>query len=83
MIVKTINTKRTDGTETYQQDRIYDTSGISPALARGKSDINIIQIGNVAESEGWDNPQCGRVYDISGISPTLNTCGGGVMNLKC
>lgn len=77
MIVKTINTKRTDGTETYQQDRIYDTSGISPALARGKSDINIIQIGNIAESEGWYDPQCGRVYDISGISPTLNTCGGG------
>ena len=40
--VQTININRADGTEQYQQDRIYDTEGIAPALARGKSDLNII-----------------------------------------
>lgn len=40
--VQTININREDGTEQYQQDRIYDTEGIAPALARGKSDLNII-----------------------------------------
>lgn len=35
------NNKSNGGTQPYQQDRIYDTSGISPALSAGKSDLMI------------------------------------------
>lgn len=40
--VRTLITKDAEGKEPYQQDRIYDPEGISPALARGKSDLNIL-----------------------------------------
>lgn len=41
--IQTINTRKEDGREQYQQDRIYKSrGGISPALNRGKSDLNII-----------------------------------------
>ena len=42
----------------------------------------IKQIGNIVESANFENPQCGRVYDTSGISPTLNTVGGGGLEVK-
>ena len=45
--------------------------------------MEIKQIGNFMEENGFANPQCGRVYDTDGIAPTLNTCSGGVTNLKC
>ena len=35
------NLKSNGGTQPYQQDRIYDTEGISPALAANKSDLLI------------------------------------------
>lgn len=41
--VKQIGTdnKSNGGTQPYQQDRIYDSNGISPALSAGKSDLNV------------------------------------------
>lgn len=36
------NNKSNGGTQPYQQDRIYDINGISPALSSGKSDLLII-----------------------------------------
>jgi site-specific DNA-cytosine methylase len=35
------NNKSNGGTQPYQQDRIYDVNGISPALSKGKSDLLI------------------------------------------
>jgi DNA (cytosine-5)-methyltransferase 1 len=35
------NNKSNGGTQPYQQDRIYDVNGISPALSAGKSDLMI------------------------------------------
>lgn len=41
------------------------------------------QVGNISDCNGnWKNPQVGRIYDPDGCSPTLNTCGGGSMNLR-
>lgn len=36
------NNKSNGGTQPYQQDRIYDVTGISPALSYGKSDLMIM-----------------------------------------
>lgn len=61
------------GVQPYQQNRIYDSEGIAPALCRGKSDLNvteIIQLNNPTHSND-------RVYSDEGISPTLNTMQGG------
>lgn len=48
--------KSNGGQQFFQQDRVYDTEGIAPALAENKSDLNIIQPKIVAErgrGEGW------------------------------
>lgn len=35
------------------------------------------------ENKGFGgNPQSGRVYSVSGVSPTINTCGGGNLEVK-
>lgn len=45
--------------------------------------MEIKEIGNLKEGQqSWKSPQAGRVYDVTGISPTLNTCGGGVHEVK-
>jgi DNA (cytosine-5)-methyltransferase 3A len=38
------NNKSNGGTQPYQQDRIYDVNGISPALSKGKSDLLITEL---------------------------------------
>lgn len=38
-----INTIGINGKQTYQQDRVYDADGISPAMMADKSDLNIIE----------------------------------------
>ena len=73
-VVKTVNIRRPDGTETYQQDRVYDPTGISPALCKYKSDLNVLQIGNVYGTEREPNPSGGRVFSPDGLMRTL---GGG------
>ena len=76
--VKTVVTKNADGKEPYQQDRVYDVNGIAPALMRGKSDLNILQIGNIVDdtARSFKNPQAGRIYDPKGIAPCLSTMQG-------
>ena len=34
--------KSNNGTQWYQQDRIYDTDGIAPALMKDKADLLIV-----------------------------------------
>jgi len=68
-VIQLNNSKESGGKQPYQQNRIYDSNGISPALMREKSDI-IIQINNPTHSND-------RIYDAEGISPTLNTMQGG------
>lgn len=46
------------------------------------SEKKIKQVGNIVSTGNFANPQRGRVYDPSGISPTLNTCGGGGLEVK-
>jgi DNA (cytosine-5)-methyltransferase 1 len=53
-----------NGTQPHQQDRIYDSEGISPALMRGKSDL-IVKIGDFRNDEGYRERKDGN-------SPTLN-----------
>lgn len=45
-------------------------------------DKKVRQIGNLVNTSKFKNPQRGRVYDPDGISPTLNTCGGGGLEVK-
>ena len=77
------NNKSNGGTQPYQQDRIYHSDGIAPALCRGKSDLNITeksnhnklkQIGSIYDS----NSVGGRIYDSNNISCTLTSQGGGL-----
>ena len=58
------------GKQPYQQNRVYDSNGITPALMAGKSDLNIIQLNNPKHSND-------RIYSDEGLSPTLNTMQGG------
>ncbi len=46
------------------------------------TDKKIKQIGNIVNTGNFKNPQRGRIYDPGGISPTLNTCGGGGLEVK-
>ena len=71
------------GKQPYQQNRVYDSDGIAPALCRGKSDLNITeksnhnklkQIGSIYDS----NSVGGRIYDSNNISCTLTSQGGGL-----
>jgi len=43
--------KSNGGQQFFQQDRVYDTEGISPALAENKADLNIIA--QRGRGEGW------------------------------
>jgi DNA (cytosine-5)-methyltransferase 1 len=52
------------GKQPHQQDRIYDSEGISPALMRGKSDL-IVKIGDFRNDEGYRERKDGN-------SPTPN-----------
>jgi len=57
--VKQIGTKldSNGGTQSYQQDRVYDADGISPALNQGKSDL-ILRVKS-ATSQGYEEATSG------------------------
>lgn len=66
-----------------------DSSGIAKTLqTSGGSRITdnyiIKQVGNLIDdlNVNFKNPQRGRVYSTAGVSPTLNTCGGGGLEVK-
>ena len=71
-----INPSTEGGVQPYQQNRVYDSEGIAPALCRGKSDLNVttelvkecVKVGTI---EGYE--QDGRIYADYGISSTLDT----------
>lgn len=56
------NNKSNGGTQPYQQDRIYDINGISPALSANKSDLMIISgtLRTHKDGEGFRELQSGK-----------------------
>lgn len=76
------------GKQPYQQNRIYDSEGIAPALCRGKSDLNVTynnpKVKHNLSGGKWDkmHEQSRRVYDENGIAPTIHTMGGGNQEIK-
>lgn len=65
--VKQVNASLESGDQQpYQQNRIYDESGIAPALMKDKSDLLIL--GNL---KGEDGHNVNNVYGIDGIAPTV------------
>jgi DNA (cytosine-5)-methyltransferase 1 len=84
--VGTYNPKKPDGTQTYQQDRIYDVKGVSPTVsAELGGRMNIleqpkIEVIGMLDMKGHDLIR--RVYDPEGLAPTLNTCQGGNLQPK-
>lgn len=84
------NNKSNNGTQPYQQDRVYDCRGISPDLSAGKSDLNVTETYNYPKvqhnltGEKWEkmHEQSRRCYHQNGISPTIHTAGGGNQEIK-
>ena len=78
------------GVQPYQQNRVYDSNGITPALMAGKSDLNITEDYQTPKVEfnlsggKWDktHEQSRRVYSENGIAPTVHTMGGGNQEIK-
>lgn len=57
------------------------TRGLLPIKRENATTIN--QIGNLRKTTSFGgNPQSGRVYSINGVAPTINTCGGGNLEVK-
>ena len=56
------NNKSNGGTQPYQQDRIYDVNGISPALSASKSDLMITSgtLRTHKDGEGFREVQSGK-----------------------
>lgn len=73
------NNKSNGGTQPYQQDRIYHSNGISPALSAHKSDLNITEHKNYIQLDingKGQNSQQDRVYfedKIMGCIPASRT----------
>jgi DNA (cytosine-5)-methyltransferase 1 len=75
--VGTYNPKKPDGTQTYQQDRIYDIEGISPALsAELGGRMNILVQGYQSEyKDTWTRGE------LNGMKVNSFFCGAGGMDL--
>lgn len=43
----------------------------------GKSELKVIQIGNVMPTKTRDNPNQGRVYSVYGAAPAITNVSGG------
>lgn len=61
------NNKSNGGTQPYQQDRIYDVNGISPALSANKSDLMITSgtLRTHKDGEGFREVQSGKGATVS------------------
>lgn len=72
--VITINPRKTDGSQSYQQDRIYHTAGKMTCLSAelsGRFNVSKpINLGNINPSGRGQN---GNVYSVEGLSPCLTT----------
>lgn len=64
--IRCLNPRKEDGSQTYQQDRTYEESGIVPALCAGKADLNI------AEKEySILDPRAREIREKTDICPTI------------
>jgi DNA (cytosine-5)-methyltransferase 1 len=75
-----INPRKEDGTQTYQQDRVYDPEGYLPAVTsqlNGRMNIIEPQINVIGMLDMKGKDQWKRVYDTEGLAPTLVCSGGG------
>ncbi len=74
--------KESAGKQPYQQNRVYDSNGISPALCANKADLLVfhagIKNGELVEGNSRDFSQGNRIYETSGKSVTLSAQGGGM-----
>lgn len=59
------NNKSNGGTQPYQQDRIYDENGISPALSAGKSDIIIANLNDNQKQKFNPNPNTDKANCVT------------------
>jgi DNA (cytosine-5)-methyltransferase 3A len=76
MVMQLNPSKESNGQQPYQQNRVYSSDGISPALsAQLSSGSHLIQVGNIYDNE--HNSVAGRVYTDEGKSVTLSALGGG------
>lgn len=84
MVIQLNPSKESGGVQPYQQNRVYDPAGKSPALMAemncgthailDNTKINVL--GNIYDN--GHNSQAGRVYDITGKSTSLRGEAGGV-----
>lgn len=84
--INCVNPRKDDGSQTYQQDRIYQKEGIVPALCANLADLRIeekegeIQVVGEIGNEGFEKTR--RVYDTDGVSPTLIAGSGNTAETK-
>lgn len=72
LILQVNQSTESGGKQPYQQNRVYDSDGISPALCANKSDL-LIQVGQLNTSYESN----GRVYSSSGKSKCINSGSNG------
>jgi DNA (cytosine-5)-methyltransferase 1 len=76
--IKCVNPRKEDGSQSYQQDRVYCDEGIVPAICAGLADLRVVEEEPKLKTIGNTNPSGrgmnGNVYDAeAGLSPTLTT----------
>lgn len=80
--VKQLNqSNESNGKQPYQQNRIYDTDGISPALMSnlgGERSHNILCTNEVIKVGQVNDSQSGQIYSSDGIAVTQMAGGGGM-----
>lgn len=84
MVIQLNPSKESGGIQPYQQNRVYDPAGKSPALMAEMScgthaildNTKINVLGNIYDN--GHNSQAGRVYDTSGKSTSLRGETGGI-----
>lgn len=74
-----LNPRKVDGTQTYQQDRVYESDGVMTTLSAELSGcFNITESPIIAGSlEHYGNDQMNRVYSVDGVAPTITVVSGG------
>ena len=81
--------KSNNGTQWYQQDRIYDIGCISPALSKDKADLNILCDGEHAivrkltpkecfRMQGWSDEKFEKAQFVNSDSQLYKQAGNGV-----
>lgn len=75
--VKQINqNKESGGKQPYQQNRVYDIDGVSPALCANKSDLLVFDRKIIKEGSLYNQATRWGVFNENGISPTITASMG-------